>query len=578
MRTFPRLLVFMGILVLGALNISVYWNSHLYARAVRLEDPQARISLLERSNAYYPLNELVHYELGKTYANLGIEEIAQPRKSEQDFRTAVQYLKRSIMINPASPYAHFYLGQSLLHLGLSSAVSQSEVYAELKKAISLGENDSRLGLEAGRLFFSRWPELSTTDRELTLRVLKRTLARRDPGQAVLLMNIWDMNVGDPAVMEKILPADAALYRLYAVFLGERSLFLAERLKFLAQAERLDFVSARREYERAQAALFRLRTGEALDSLGSGLRLLRGIRFYQTLIGQSLISADEYTDLLKSFWLELANCRLAEGAAFAEFEPDLRRYLALENRPKEISGLENTLRSRGLLEAKPGLKFDDMKRLAFELLLYFKQTRYREIISVGRELSRSVAVIPPERKKDYAEVLGLIGDSYQKIDYLYDAGDFYRKALEMDPDNFETLLRIRQNLDRLNEDRKLREIDSVIEAIEAPREIVSSPLPLERGNVFTRSLTFRRGRVTLDFLFAPQEKNNPSSGPLIAVSLNGRVVREDFVRDGKLLLDMEMDDGENVLQILPVNRPVSLVKLGWRQRSGDRNTPNSRSLK
>jgi tetratricopeptide (TPR) repeat protein len=573
MKTFPRVVVFLGVLVLAALNISVYWNNRLYLKAMKTEDKRARIALLERSNAVCPINELVFYEIGKAYFGLGLEELEQPQRSEQDFRRAVKYLKRSIIINPASPFAHFYLGQAMIRLGAQPSGQEAETLDEFRKAIALGSEDGQISQDVGLLFLSRWPALGASDRDLTLKTLKRVLAKKDPAQANLVMNSWEMNVGDPSVMDKILPADASIYRLFARFLGERSLLLGERQKVLAQAELLDFASARRQHQQAEAALFRARIGEASDRLRDALRLLQGIRFYQTLLGQNLISLDEYTGLLRSIWLDLAKCRIAEGGAFATFEAELREYLALENQPKEISGLEELLRSRGLIEEKPGARFDDMRRLAFELLLYYKQTRYREIIDVGRELSRSVAVIPPDRKKEYAEVLRLIGDSYQKIDYLYDAGDFYRKALELIPRDLETLVRIRQNYDRLNEDRKMREVDAAIESVESAREIVVLPVNLERGEAFTRRLVFRRGKISLDFEFAATGVR-PPAGPLIAVNLNGRVIREEFVKEGTLSLAVETDLGENVLQVLSVNCPVSLTKLVWHRLPDVENTPRS----
>jgi hypothetical protein len=60
------------------------------------------------------------------------------------------------------------------------------------------------------------------------------------------MQIWDMNVKDYGVMEKILPEYAEIYRMYAQFLGEKSLSLTERHKILARAEFLEFEKAKGE--------------------------------------------------------------------------------------------------------------------------------------------------------------------------------------------------------------------------------------------------------------------------------------------------------------------------------------------
>ncbi|NIM59455.1 MAG: hypothetical protein GTO16_11020, partial [Candidatus Aminicenantes bacterium] len=52
-------------------------------------------------------------------------------------------------------------------------------------------------------------------------------------------------------------------------------------------------------------------------------------------------------------------------------------------------------------------------------------------------------------------------------------------------------------------------------------------------------------------------------PLITIFFNGRVVWEDYFKDEVLSLPLESRVGKNYLEIVPVNRTVSLVKLAYR---------------
>jgi tetratricopeptide (TPR) repeat protein len=574
MNTLKRIASIFGVLFLGSLYVFIYWNTRLFDQANQIENKQKRIQLLERSNKFCPLNDLVFYELGKAYFDLGLENLTNQKNGERYFQKSVQGFERSLMINPTSPYAHFYLGQSLLQLELYTAQRDERFYDEFKKATRLAGEDPRIPMEAGRLFLSRWPQLSEADRKFTVDVLRRIMARRDRGEILLLMNIWAMNVGDYSVMDKLLPVDAQVYRLYAQFLGEKSLSLAERQKFLAQAEQIEFETAKREQQLGEASLFGSRPREALLNFQSSLRLLQGIRFYQTLCGQNLIGAEEYTELLKSVWLNLARCRIEEGAGLNEIEGDLRQYLALEEEPKEVSALEAYLRNRGLLLENLADTSADLEQVAFELFLDFKQSRYGEIIDLGRRMSKSFVMVPEDKKKAYVRVLQIVGDAYQKTDYLYDAGDIYLKALELDPKDLATLLRIRRNYERLNEDRKIRDISTAIEKTLTARDIESSARSIQKGEMLARSLILDQAEIALDLLFAMDEKTSP----LVAIIFNGNVVWEEFLTKESVSLRLKAKVGENSLQIRPLNRPVIIRKLGWRRDDENNNFQILRSMK
>ena len=557
-----------ALVVFGLLAVFVYVNSHFYYKSLGKEETE-KIEFLERSNRYCPLNDVVFYELGKSYFDLGLANLNDRGVAESYFRKSVQSLRKSIVINPASPFSHFYLGQALLHLGLYAPEEDSGLYDEFRKAALLAGEDSRIFGEVGRIFLSRWPELSDKDRDFTVSTLRRTMARRDSERIDLLMSLWELNVRDYKVMDEILPADSRVYRQYTRFLGEKSLSLEERQKYLARAEMLEFERAKREYQAGEAELIRFQTKEAFGHFRTTLDLLREIKFYQTLAAQNLISNNDFTQLLKSTLLNIAKCRVEERADLSEVEDYLRQYLSLEEQPAKISELETYLRDRGVLPARFERNFEDLDRLAFELLLFFKENRYREIITFGRELGASFVVVPEAKKPDYIRILHLVGDSFQKVDFLYDAGDLYEKALGIDSTSMETLVRTRQNYDRLNDERKKVEVNRAIEKIMTSKEIDFRNMVINKGTVFPLTMVLDGQKIALDLLFGKNEQGDP---PLVAVFFNGRVVREEPVEAGLVSLSLETKVGENKVEILPVNRPASLARLVYRITNEDKIFP------
>jgi hypothetical protein len=571
-RALKKIGFLVGIVIFGALDIFVYLNSHLYYRAGREEDAKAKIALLERSNKFCSLNDLVFYELGKSYFDLGLMNLSNAAVSEASFRNSVQNLKKSVLINPASPFSHFYLGQSLLNLDLVNPGRDTEYYDEFRKAAMLAGDDSQIYNEVGRLFLSRWPELSDKDRNFTLDVLRKIMAKKDSKMITLILNIWELNVKDYEVMDKVLPSDAQIYRQYAEFLGEKSLSLEERHKYLVQAEFLEFEKARREFQSGETQLSPLQAQEALGLFKASQARLAGIKFYQALTGKNLIGSSEYDALLKSTWLNLAKCLIEQGGVLRDVVEELSQYLALEDRAENVDKLAIYLRDRGVIPEEIEKNSSDLTRLAFELLLQFKQTKYREIINFGRELQGSFIVAPAAKKPDYVRILLLVGDSLQKVDFLYDAGDIYQKALDVDPNNLGTLLRIRQNYDRLNEEKKLEETNRAIEKLESPGEIDFQGVMIDKGELFSRSLVLDGQSIALDLQFQPDEKNE---SPLISVFFNNRVVWDEYLRNKEISIRLETNPGNNTLQIRPLNRNVLLSTLIYRVNNENTNLTESR---
>jgi hypothetical protein len=138
-----------------------------------------------------------------------------------------------------------------------------------------------------------------------------------------------------------------------------------------------------------------------------------------------------------------------------------------------------------------------------------------------------------------------------------------------------LLRIRQNCDRLSAENKIQEVDRIIENIVTPRNLEFRTARIAKAETFSRKMIFEGKRVSLELKFKIDEVRIP---PTLAVYFNRRVVWEDSLRTELIALDLETRPGENLLEILPVNGPVSLLRLAWRPRNGNRDLPPMRSAK
>lgn len=581
MNKLKRIIFILAVIVIGGINILIYWNSHLYYRSEKIEDNEKKIKILERANRIFPSNDLVFYELGKAYFDLGIGSLNDKALSEAYLRKSIVGFARSIRINPASFFSHFNFAQSLLYMSYISPAFDINSYDEYRKAALLAGHNSQVFYEVGKIFLSRWPELSEKDREFTLEILRKIVSGKEREKLQTLMQVWDMNVKDYAVMVKILPEDAAVYRLYAGFLGEKSLSVEMRQEMLARAEFLEFERAKSDYHSGENEFLYFRLKEAIKHFESCVNTLERISFYQSLAHQALIDSSKFVDLQKSALLNLAKCLLEEGRELGEVEGYLRRYLGMEDEVAAARELESYLKDRGLIEGELGASFDDLDRISFQMLLSFKQNRYRDIMSVGRLLRESFLVVPEVRKRSFVEILQLVGDSYQKADYIYDALEFYQKALEMDSDNLETLLRIRHNYERLNDEEKIRIINERIEELLTPAEIELKKSQINKGRSFSHALSLDGKKIILDLHFGDGRERIEGAAPLISVFFNGRVVWDDYLKskeeeveeeeeregrgevDNVISLSLKSKIGKNMLVVVPVNRSVNLLKITCR---------------
>jgi hypothetical protein len=559
MNNFKRITLLAAVAVLIAVNILIYWNSHLYHQAEKIVANEQKIEVLDKSTQFYPLNGLVFYELGKAYFNLGMQNLNDEAKSKPYLQKSIQNFSRSIKINPASQFSHFDLAQTLLYMSFFSSSLEIGAFDEYKKAAILAGYNSQIYYEAGRILLSRWSQISNEDKELTLEMLRKIMERKDWKKIRTIMQTWELNVKDYDVMDRMLPEEPQIYRGYAKFLGEKSLSHEERRKAMARAEFLEFEKARSEHNAGEEEFLYYGPRKAFDYFRSCLNGLEKIKFYQNLTGQNLINRSEYIWLQKSSQLNLAKCRVEEGEELKDIEGYLRDYLALEDKVTAATDLESYLRERGLIREKPEASFEDLDRLSFQLYLSFKQNRYRDIIRIGQFLQESFIAVPQGKREEYVRILQLLGDSNQKIDYIYDAGAFYSKALEIDPDNLETLLRVRQNYERLNEEEKTLEIQKRIDKLVSPKEFVPENSTLNKGQRFIHPLVLDGRKITLNLHFKDSQE---WLTPLVSAVFNGQVVWEDYLNTEILSVPLESIVGKNSVQIEALNRGISLEKIAY----------------
>lgn len=561
MTNLRRSILLFIIILIGIFNIFTYWNSHIYYIVKdKIDDLEKKVKKLERANLFYPSNDLIFYELGKAYFDLGIQNLQNIDLSSSYLLKSIQNFTRSLRINPTSYFCHFNLAQSLLYLSYMSPEYDANYSEEYKKAALLAGHNNQIYYEVGKILLSRWPMLSEEDKEFTSEILKRIFEKKETDKLRAILQIWEMNIRDYKLIKDILPEDAGIYRMYAKFLGEKNLATEERQRLLAKAELLEFEKARSEYHFGERELQYYRLKEAFNHFAASLSILEKINFYQNLASQTMINLEEFNNLKKSIFLNLAKCHLEEGKELKEAEGILRKYLELENKVSTVSELESYLNRLGLIKEKLGTNFNDLDHLSFQIYLFFKQSKYRDIMRVGRLLKNSFIVVPEEKRDIYVKILQLVGDSFQKADYIYDAGDFYMKALEINPDNLETQMRIRQNLVRLNEEDKLRGIDERIKRLLTPREIWQKNVLIRRDSKFSQSLILDGRAVMLRLQF-----NKDSSGfaPLISIFFNTQVVWEDYLTADTVSIKLKSLVGKNTLLIKPVNRSVNLRRITWR---------------
>lgn len=551
---------FIFILILLVVTVFKYRNDQLYERSKTVGDSQEKIDILERSIPTKFSTDLVNYELGKSYFDLGIQNLSDKNESIRLLQKAVKNFRQAIQINPASEFSHFYLGQSLFYIKALLPQRNDDPFEEYKKAIRLTGFNSQIFLEVGKIFLSKWSDLSEEDKEFAQDIVKKVLSKKNVKHLHTVLNYWDMNVGELDLLEEALPEDPKIFRAYANFLGEKSRSTAKRHEYLSKAEFLEYEETRSQLQAGETALLYFRLNEAYDHFYNSLTKLQGIRFYQNLLTSRPIDEKEFLQLKKSVLLNLTKCRIYLGAGLKDVKDYLQAYLELETDNYVLGELESFLEERGLLEERMDDDFKDLDTLRFKLSLFFKLNRYREILRVGRLIKNGV--ISAQENFDihgYIELLNIIGDAYHKIDNVYDAGDLYLEAYEFDRENIETLVRMLNNYVKRNDEKMVMETENKIQEVLSPPELSMKIIKIDKGRELSQNLRLDGSMIVAEVHF---NQDQDGGTPLVTVLFNDLVVWEENLTSDRLKFSAPSNIGDNSLVIIPVNKPMAVTGINY----------------
>ncbi len=552
-----RLLALAGLLAVAAASLVFYRGTSLIAAAKNETDPRAKIAILERSEIMLPLDAERLHALGQAHLEAGASRLSETAGRDAHFQSALEALRHSLTLNPLSAIVHFDLGQAYEYIQLLDLPVPGRPLDEYLQAARLAGRDIDMFDKTGRALFSKWASLRFEDKRFTLNLLKSSLANGQTDRVEAVLNIWAVHVQDAGVLRSILPPAPSVYREYADFLARRSLDRAERISAMVLAEGLEFKQARDAAAAGRAELQSLKVREAEDHFRTGLRILDGIRFYQSLQGKSTIDAAEVANLRRALRFGLARCRIETAPSLDEAWDDLFGYLEIEDSSHAVADLEKNLRERGLIEGKTGSVSGGLRRLLLELTLSFKQNRFREITEAGQALEKGLLLVPDPERRNYAAMLEIIGDAYQKLDYLYESDSYYQKALTTGMAGMGLFPKMRKNFERLNDGPGMKKLDVEVLKLLPGNDITLTGVVVPKGTAFTQTLLLEGGETRL---VIRTDFNENSPHPYVGVFLNGRVVWEDFLGDRMVELTIVAQPGVNKLEIQPWNAPLALAGL------------------
>jgi len=573
--------ILLGIIVLlSAASVAIYWNHNLYNEGKATETHAQKIRVLQRANAIYPKNDFVYHEMGlSNYAqghrNSEFEEVRIARLED-----SVDNFESALGINPFSAYSHYFLAKSLESLSSFTPRTQKEkaelgeasssdtasrrlkarASEEYKNAVRLAAHHKEIYIEVGKNFFSRWNELSSEDKDFTVDFLKKLSGHIQIEELIGLMHFWAMEVRDYSIMNIILPDGIQAYKMYVELLGENSLSSEERRRYQAKVEAIRFQSARKQFKDGENALVYRKIEEACDRFARCLDILGSVKFYQNLTGEKVIDPDEYRGLKKSSCLQLAKCRLLTGHSYADVEKYLQMYVQMEEREAALHELEIFLRNQGVFGEKIEFSLGAISLCAFQMELYFKQGRYREIIDVSRNLDMDYRILPESRRKIYAKLMHVVGNAFLKQDFLYDASAYYMKALDINPENLDLLLKLRTSYERYNDERMTRQLNEMISQALSPKEQLFEDSPVQKEKYFSHMMGFDGARIVLRLNI---KGNDESVKPLVSVFFNNMIVWENYVaEDGIVSLPLKPVAGQNRLVVSPINTDIAIQSITY----------------
>jgi hypothetical protein len=560
MSRLNKLLVITGLLVFILINAVLYWGQHLYYHADRESNEDRKMQLLQTSAEWVPFDAKVYLELGNMFHEKADRNLDEPAARTGNLELSIQNYRHSIRMNPGSYEAHYALGRALLYLSYLQPENH-DFFQEYWKAAQLTTFDNEIYFEIGRILFSLWTELADSQKSFTLDILNNVIQTKNNERLWRILQTWAANVMDYEVIEDILPETPSAYRMYARFLGERSLALENQQLRLAQAEYMEFEAAKVKFSQAQSDFRLYRLQPAANKYLDSNRMLQKIYFYQNLLPErSFIDAGEYGDLFKLSLLGVIQSTALQENTIEAVKEYFDRYLEIEDDPATLERLEEFFEEKNWLELKPGSE-NNALRMYYRINLDYKQSRFREIAGLAHHADEMEYNYQEKFKDELQVIYRLIGDSYQKIDFLYDAVDYYRKALQLSPNDVKTLVQLRNSYLRLNNEEKLAEINAHIEKLMAPPEEIFENLKVMKNTEWRFPLLIEPGKVRIRISIFPE---NSVFAPLVSIYLNGEVVYEEYLENktsgSAVNFQVRLNSLQNDLRIIPVNQDVFIRKI------------------
>jgi hypothetical protein len=562
-KRYGRILSLIGLIVLGVVNIMTYSNLHLHLKAKRdIGNLTQKIQILDKANHSVPFNDGVYHELGKAYFQLGMKNIGRPQQRDSYLFRALENLVISVRLNPGYYQTHFHLAQAMMYMNYFSN-KEYDYIAEFKKAALLNNFDQEAYFEVGRILLSKWPELSPEDRNFCLTILKKITEKAGMAEMRSIIQVWAAVVKDYRVMDALLPKSSRLYRMYAGLLGEISMDIEERRLKMAEAEQMEFTEADEAQSKAQAALRFFRLNQAEDFFSTALDKLENIRFYQSLAGISAIDSERLSELKKSIRMGLLKTKIALKKPFAEMK-DLFCTVVIESKSQDrLKELEDFLLKNNVIDRNRMPDISDLDLILCRLTLDFARHRYQDIIRFGENLKMNPLLSEAESNGEYARIFELLGDSYNKLDYMYDAGEFYKRALMIDARNADILFKMLAHYERLNKKMEAEGILKRLDQLLTPSEISIRNSGIIKGQLFHLPLRIEHEAVELTLFFEGITDADPA---LLSVYFNGPVIFEHYVPKNNLTLTLKPRPGLNLLEMRAVNRNIQIVKISWQPLS------------
>jgi hypothetical protein len=552
-----KFFLLIGILVLITVNTALYWGRHLYFRADKESNEINRLQLLDQSAGLIPFDAEVYFELGNVFYEKAVRSLNDPRIHSRYLEDSIEAFRKSIRLEPGAYKTHYALARALRYANYLQE-DNPDFFSEYWKAAQLTTFDNDIYFEIGRILFSLWPELKDSQQEFTLEMLKNVIQSKGNERLWQILQTWAAHVAEYDVMESILPEEPDTYRMYARFLGERSLSLAQRRLKLAQAEYLEFENARTRFAQAQTDFRLYRLTQANNKYRDVHRMLKNIDFYQNLqSGNGFIDKSEYKNLYKLSLLGIIQSYALQPETMTQVKEYFDQYLEIENDPATMERLEEFLTERGWLEITPGGQNNPL-RLYYRIHLDYKQSRYREIIGFVQLAEEMTYDLPGQYRDELNDIFRLIGNAYQNIDFLYDAVDMYEKALQLIPNDWRTLFQLRASYVRFNNQEKIAEVDKRLSMILTNREEIFNRVKLEKNQGWAYPFLLRPGNFIINMAITPEKTMFP---PLVSIYLNGEIIQEDYVpvsaSSGEIILPVSLDSVQNHLQIKSINQDIYL---------------------